>query len=239
MKYFVLFIFLSSTTLFSQKNSGQIIYSLKFIKSLEDIQRDAKHKQVKENLEKAASELRFELIFNQNESLFFLVKDLAIDENDFNVGLAKSIFGGDKMFYTDISNRYYSEQKNFFGKLFLIKKSLNDNNWILTNESKNISGYICYKAIGSRESIGSNFEVSKIETYAWYCPEIPVNFGPFEAVGLPGLVLEYRLKGHSFIVEKIDFDKKILIKKPENGEFISQKDFDVMIIKKAEQETRN
>ena len=39
-----------------------------------------------------------------------------------------------------------------------------------------------------RYSTDRDFKETKIEVYAWYCESMPSQFGPFEAVGLPGTV---------------------------------------------------
>jgi GLPGLI family protein len=52
------------------------------------------------------------------------------------------------------------------------------NQWQISNETKDINGLHCRKA------------VSPGQWQAWYCPDIPIQFGPYFIVGLPGLVVE-------------------------------------------------
>lgn len=240
MKVFFLIQFLLfSSWSFTQNQSGEILYNITFGLPKESDKSNGALDSFRKDMEKAASKLSFKLIFDGKESLFFSVKNLSMDDKDFNSKMVKSIFGAEKIFYTDISRKEYIEQKKFLGKSFLITTSFDKVSWELTNETKKISGYECYKAVGSRESVGKDFKVNTLETYAWYCPEIPLNFGPFEAVGLPGLVLEFNLKGHSFVAQNINFDKKVIVKKPQKGESISKNDFDNMILKRAKKETSN
>ena len=48
--------------------------------------------------------------------------------------------------YKNIKENRYSNKAEIFGKQFLIKDSLESRNWELTNETKNIGKYTCYKA---------------------------------------------------------------------------------------------
>ena len=54
-------------------------------------------------------------------------------------------------------------------------------NWQLINETKEILGYKCRKAIGKYRG--------RLYT-AWYAEKLPINDGPFVFRGLPGLILE-------------------------------------------------
>jgi len=69
--------------------------------------------------------------------------------------------------------------------------------WKITNETKQIQNYNCYKATTTFR--GNNFEV-------WFTPEIPINAGPWKWYGLPGLILEATDKDQSvvFKLEKIE-----------------------------------
>ncbi len=217
---------------FAQIESGEILYRISFERN-EDGETDSSADDFMRKMTKNASKLKFRLIFDQKQSLFLLVEDLSINESDMTTQIAKKVFGGNSVFYTDVSKKISTEKKEFLGESFLITNSLDEKKWVLTNETKIISGYECFKAVGRRQSVDRDFNVTEIKTYAWYCPELPLNFGPFEAVGLPGLVLEFNLKGHSFVVEKITFDKSVKILKPEKGKLISQKEFQKIIQKKA------
>ena len=53
--------------------------------------------------------------------------------------------------------------------------------WALSSEEKELQGYVCKKATCSYR--GRDYT-------AWYCPDIPINDGPYVFNGLPGLILE-------------------------------------------------
>ena len=63
--------------------------------------------------------------------------------------------------------------------------------WHLTNETKEILGYQCQKAILSKDSareLGTDPQLGDI--VAWFTPEIDAQLGPWKYGGLPGLILE-------------------------------------------------
>jgi len=57
-----------------------------------------------------------------------------------------------------------------------------DFNWTISDETKKIGKYTCYKAI-TKNFRGRNYEV-------WFTYDIPVPNGPWKFHGLPGLIME-------------------------------------------------
>ncbi|WP_421803600.1 GLPGLI family protein [Flagellimonas sp.] len=184
---------------------------------------------------KQAQNLQFELLFNQNTSVFSLVKNLPLDKNASAVKMAMIIFDGDKLYYTNLKEKYLIEKKSFLSKDFQVKTYFKDMNWELVEEKKQISGYDCYKAIGKRYAMSKYYETLETEVVAWYCPEIPVRTGPFEAVGLPGLVLQLDLKGRTVVLEDLDLGKEVQVENPIKGESISQIEFDSIYKKRVKE----
>lgn len=72
---------------------------------------------------------------------------------------------------------------------------------------------------------------------AWYTPEIPVNQGPENYWGLPGLILEVNDSKTVILCSKIILNpkNKAEIKASTKGKVISQKDYDELVIKKMEE----
>jgi GLPGLI family protein len=180
-----------------------------------------------------AQKLQFELLFNQDASAFSLVKNLPLDKSASAVKMAMIVYDGNKLYYTNLKEAYLIEQKPLLGKDFQVKTYFKDMNWELVEEKKQISGYDCYKAIGKRYAMSKNYENFETEVVAWYCPEIPVRTGPFEAVGLPGLVLQLDLKGRSVVLEALDLGKEVQVENPIKGDVIGQKEYDSIYKKRV------
>lgn len=64
--------------------------------------------------------------------------------------------------------------------------------WVVTDESKEILGYQCFKAFSDYR--GRRW-------IAWFAPEIPVQEGPWKLCGLPGLILEAYDSAHDYTFE--------------------------------------
>ncbi|WP_426486546.1 GLPGLI family protein [Flavobacterium sp. 2] len=90
----------------------------------------------------------------------------------------------------------------------------------------------------TKTNFQDNFEIPKeIIITAWYSPEIPVNQGPENYWGLPGLILEVNDGRTTILCSKIVLNTKdkVEIKAPTKGKTISQKDYDETVIKKMEE----
>jgi GLPGLI family protein len=156
--------------------------------------------------------------------------------------MMNSFMGGGGTFYKDVKSKSYTVDKEFMGKEFLVIDSLPKLNWKLESETKQIGGYTCYKATAVKEAsktnFADNFEIPKeIIITAWYSPEIPVNQGPENYWGLPGLILEVNDGRTTILCSKIVLNAKdkVEIKAPAKGKVISQKDYDETVIKKMEE----
>ena len=83
-----------------------------------------------------------------------------------------------------------------------------------------------------------DFDLPKeITITAWYTPEIPVNQGPENYWGLPGLILEVNDGKTVILCSKVVLNAKdkVEIKAPTNGKVISQKEYDETVVKKMEE----
>jgi len=131
-------------------------------------------------------------------------------------------------FYVD--SIQYIEQRESFNTLFLIIEPPKEFNWKLTNETKTILGYTCYKATHNRE--GGN----PVIVTAWYAPEIPYQFGPIGYSRLPGLILEIVLGGRTtFTADAINWDDDVWVIKPTTGKKITREALNTMFNTAAEE----
>jgi GLPGLI family protein len=188
-----------------------------------------------------------------------------------------SFMGGGGTYFKNVKEKQYTVDKEVFGKEFLIKDSLPNLKWVLSDESKKIGDYTCFKATAVKEASKTDFrnyrrkkEAPKKETEegkvdekdtsekkeekktnffedidmpkevtvtAWYCPEIPVNQGPDEYWGLPGLIMEVNDGKTVIMCSKLvlNVKEKIEIKAPTGGDKVSQKEYDDIMMKKMKE----
>lgn len=101
----------------------------------------------------------------------------------------------EKKFFKDYLN------KKIYAELFVNeKKQIVDNfydwQWEITNEKKEISGYMCTKAISKIN--GYHFE-------AWFTEEIPISAGPEKFDSLPGLILYVNTGAVELVAKSVKF----------------------------------
>jgi len=225
MKKFI-FIFLINLFTFAQTKTGTVKYSL-VIQEDSQLSSDKFLKDYFKSAMENSKYVSLTLDFNQNEMVFYADDSMNLDGQDINFSLA---FGGvSSLYYKDKANLvYYSAINNpDFGKI-VIKEDIKIK-WTLVNETKMINNYLCYKATSTKIIDNGKQGIFTRPVIAWYCPEIPVPFGPKEYGGLPGLILELQEKNLLYGVTKIDFDpkKEVVITKPE-GKILTQNEFKVM-----------
>ena len=150
----------------------------------------------------------YTLEFTKDESIYQQVETLDKPSNQMGGGgvMVMAVGSGESdILYKNTSENRYANQNEMFSKLFLIKDNIEDREWKLEKESKNIGQYTCFKAtynttrtvrVASSSSDGENSDSSEetneeeVTVTAWYTPQIPVSHGPDEYDGLPGLILE-------------------------------------------------
>ncbi|MEC3907650.1 GLPGLI family protein [Tamlana sp. 2201CG12-4] len=181
---------------------------------------------------KSALEKNYILTFNQSESMYKEEEQLDTPRQGggVRVGMMNTT-GGDQ--YKNVKTQQVLQQQELFGKQFLIKDSLQQLDWKLTGETKNIGKYTCFKAVALKKKTGFDFSsfgrrnnnqkpkdsaqtkvdessektptppVPDIIVTAWYTPQIPVNQGPDVYWGLPGLILEISADRTTMLCSKI------------------------------------
>ncbi len=173
------------------------------------------------NSKKIASTLQFTL----NDAIYKVNKKLTIkDRGDITEKMNLIAAGGLNKYYQN-RNKNSLEIQNCItlGECFIIVSKFKK--WQLTQETKKIAGYLCYKA-----TTVVKLNKKTINITAWYCPQIPVSFGPKDYNGLPGLVLEVQNNFRYFRATKLVLNpkEKVRIKKPTKGKRVSQEEYNKM-----------
>lgn len=202
---------------------------------------------------KKANEKNFILNFNQIESIY--KEDIKLEQpgtgkGGMRLGMMGSGSGGD--YYKNVKEASYTSKNDLFGKIFLVQDSLPKLNWKMGSESKKIGKYTAFKATATKtvkrpnmsaifnrnaKSKGQEYIEKEIEITAWYSPEIPVNQGPGEYWGLPGLILEVSDDITSILCSEISMNPKdkIEIKAPSKGKVVNQAKYDAISKAKMEE----
>tara|TARA_B110000238_G_C16031024_1_gene397540 strand:+ start:307 stop:1050 length:744 start_codon:yes stop_codon:yes gene_type:complete len=226
--------FLLSVSLFSQKkiSSGEINYEItmevdenKLRKVSKKLKGSDYAKESAISILKNQGKTNFKLLFNTNESVF--KEDESLKINDKKINLVKILIGKG-LFYTKKSSKKIINKEESFGEVFLIEVPYLK--WVLTQESKKIGKYLCYKATTEKEGENKKGKfVNKIT--AWYTSELPINFAPKDYFGLPGLILELKEGNLLFKVSKIKLNlkEKIVLKEPVKGKKVTLEEYNKIV----------
>jgi len=225
---------------------------------------DQQKKQIEDRM-KSMLEKTYVLTFNKEESIYKEEEKLdAPSAGGRGRGFGSfSMTGGDQ--YKNVKENQLLIEQEFFGKQFLINDELKKLDWVMTAETKQIGKYMAMKATAvvevdnadiasafgrgrggrdnSRVNDSTKTDNPEIETpktqivTAWYTPQIPINQGPGEYWGLPGLILEVNAGRTVILCSKIVMNpgEKEAIKKPSKGKKVTQKEYADTIKEKMEE----
>jgi GLPGLI family protein len=203
------------------QTTGIIVYNFSVLEDEKILKNEIIGRDFRKTID-AAKYAKFTLTFNDSISEFKNIQNMSLDGQ--NIELALSISGVVKEIYTFKGTIYRNNSSEMFGENeYLIIEPLNKN-WVLTSESKKIDGYTCYKA--TNEYVVDNGKIFRHPVVAWFCPEIPIPYGPKGYGGLPGLILELQEWNIVFGAEKINLsneDKLIIL--PTKGQTITNQEF--------------
>ena len=155
-------------------------------------------------LEKQGEKTTYTLNFTTDESYFFATPGLTTN----NLQEYALTIDGKLKYY---ANKKTGENRELMdgdsGKM-LVKNNAPLYRWTLTNETKMIQNFKCFKAISPVFTDGQENKNAALQITAWYCPEIPSKFGPVGFGDLPGLILELNKPISSFIATSISLQKE-------------------------------
>ena len=107
------------------------------------------HKRMMDMMKKQF-EKTYHLSFTKEESLFKEEEQLEAPQRQ-GMMVVMVETGGSDVMYKNTKEKRYTNQNESFSKLFLIQDKLEDIDWKLGNETKNIGEYTAYKATFTRE----------------------------------------------------------------------------------------
>jgi GLPGLI family protein len=114
-------------------------------------------KMIEERMKKMF-EKTFILNFNKTASIYKEEEKLeASTQAGGGFRMMSSFAGGGGTYYKNVKDKQYSNDKEFMGKEFLVKDSLNSLNWKMESETRVIGGYTCYKATAIKKPSATDF----------------------------------------------------------------------------------
>ena len=121
--------------------------------------------------------LKSVLKFGDNKTLFTPVEAEVLSNNFMNLPIIEQ----NSIIYYDLNTGIATSQKNVFETTFLLKDSLRNIKWKITDETREIAGYSCRRA--------NALVMDSIYVVAFYTDKISVSGGPESFTGLPGMIL--------------------------------------------------
>lgn len=243
--YSFIFILFSLSGLLAQDFHGIATYKShrKVDLKMDDSMSDEMQEQIQAQLRKQFQQ-EYTLKFNGHESVYKKEEKLEAP-NPIQSGIQIKINEGSDVMYKNIKENRYVNQTEIFGKIFLIKDSLQNLPWQLIGETKNIGEYTCFKAEFEDEYTTQTLtdkgemetETKPRTTTVWYTPQIPINNGPMHFNGLPGLILEVNEGDLTLVCTKVILNPKneVIIEEPDKGKSVSQLEFDEIQEKKSKE----
>ena len=233
-KFALVFISSAYVSFLYAQQSGNVTYTVHQTSEANQFKAYDKFKNLHDQVVPLAEQLKFKLEFNESESIFEMTPYMNSEHDNMIVFAAKMMVNGNNKYYVSKKDNYLLTQKIVADEWYLIEDKLDSIKWDITEEKKFIGKYECIKAIGYRTYVARDFETKKKIKYAWYCPDLPSSYGPFEAVGLPGLVLEFEVGQLRFVASKVELqDEKITIHKLVTGQRVTHKELSDYYIRKV------
>ncbi|TCP28159.1 GLPGLI family protein [Tenacibaculum skagerrakense] len=234
IKLFVL-LFLYCLQTFSQQKQGKLTYNVylnveNFNKNLSKSKKSSKER-IKTLLAKQGTKT-YNLYFKNNESIFKEEKRLKVDNSRKKMDLVSIFAGKGKYYYNRKSNEILIE-KEVIGEDFIVKSSP-DYNWNLTQETKKIGNYNCYKATTTQIVITEKGEKKEKPIVAWYSPDLPISFGIKDFQGLPGATIFLNEQTIIYSLSEVKFnflDEDNEVSKPTKGKEITQSELNEFLKK--------
>lgn len=241
-------LFASHFGIYAQDFQGEATYFSKTTVNMDFGGRQIPEDRKKEIIQrmKEANERTYILTFDKSTSIYKEEERLEQPGNQRGGGRFGMMSGAGGDYYKDVRDGRYLVKNELFGKIFLVDDKLPILEWKLGGETKQIGNYTAFKATATRtikrpnmraifrrggdndENKEEEFTEKEIEITAWYAPDVPVNQGPGEYWGLPGLILEVKDDVTVILCTKLVLNptEKKEIKAPSKGKTVTQEEYD-------------
>ena len=119
----------------------------------------------------------YQLTFDSDKSIY--VFNRKEEKTKSPIGFGSD--GEENVWFNDYAKENFTQQKSVFGDTYILTDSLIKIDWKMTNESREIAGFNCRKAVGKL--------FDSVYVFAFYTDEIIVSGGPMSLHGLPGMIM--------------------------------------------------
>jgi len=239
-----------ATSLHAQQKEGKVVYERTMQIQIQINDND----QLASMLPKSRTD-KFELSFGNNQSLLKHVEEEQQNDEFGGGGMQIKMMGPgmDDIIYCNYDKAGRVEQRELFGKKFLVTDSIRKLNWKMSDDTKTIAGYTCRKAVAQRYSkrMTMNIDNSVMEKkeindtsniVAWFTMDIPVSAGPEVPGQLPGLILALDINDGRMTYVATSVSQKVdlaAIKEPSKGKKVSPEEFTAERNKMMEEMQKN
>lgn len=136
--------------------------------------------------------------------------------------------------YKNLTEDKMVDEREFMGKLFLIKGNTSPYAWKIADGQKKILDYTCMKA---------TYQLDSATNYvAWFTPQLSISNGPAEFGGLPGMIVQVDINDGERTLTAMEVKEEAvdpaLLKEPSKGKEVTQEEFrEIMAEKMKEMQT--
>lgn len=214
------------------QNNGIITYKIKITEKKNGKKISEKNFKFLNLVKQEVNDLHILLYFKNENAVFRTKEIMGLDDKKQIVrDIAKLRFGVENTYHYNINDKTIIRENEFDGKYYNITSKFSNVEWNLSNESKIINSYMCFKATTNKVFKDRKGNLINQNIVAWYAPKIPLPLGPKNYVGLPGLIFELNEGGNKiFYLTEINLKpKKVILEKPKKGEILSEKEYSELV----------
>ena len=118
----------------------------------------------------------FNLYFKDNKTVFEKARD-----SEEKIPFFSDDKSTDDIIYSDLQEQVFAKKQHIFEETFLLNDTIRKVDWKITNDTREIAGFTCRKAVGKI--------LDSVYVIAFYTDQIEVSGGPLSFCNLPGMIL--------------------------------------------------
>lgn len=140
--------------------------------------------------------------WKEYKEMFFDASHTKYVDSDENPNPSNSNYSWKKepmLYYRDYKENKQIDMFNAAGKTYLVEDAIVKPIWKIGNDIKEVAGHVCMNAF-------TQDTIKKHRITAWFAMDIPLNYGPADFNGLPGMILEldYNDGAMTIVADKIE-----------------------------------